>query len=47
MRQETVALPVGDYIDSPRIVLRDGTVASVRMATHADPTRIAPVPRSI
>src|SRR5687767_5239836 len=36
MRQETVALPVGDYIDSPRMVLRDGTVASVRVATPAD-----------
>ena len=47
MRQESVALPVGDDIDSPRMVLRDGTVASVRVATHADPTRIAPVPRTI
>jgi acetyl coenzyme A synthetase (ADP forming)-like protein len=36
MRHATVALPVGDYIDNPRMVLRDGSVASVRVATHGD-----------
>jgi predicted CoA-binding protein len=36
MRQPAAALPVGDYLDNPRMVLRDGTVASVRVATHAD-----------
>ena len=36
MREVTPALPVGDYIDNPRTVLRDGTVASVRVATHRD-----------
>ena len=36
MRKPTAALPVGDYIDNPRMVLRDGTVASVRVATPAD-----------
>jgi acetyl coenzyme A synthetase (ADP forming)-like protein len=36
MREASPALPVGDYIDNPRMVLRDGTVASVRIATPAD-----------
>jgi acetyl coenzyme A synthetase (ADP forming)-like protein len=31
---------VDDYLDSPRIVLRDGTVASVRVATPADRDRL-------
>jgi succinyl-CoA synthetase alpha subunit/GNAT superfamily N-acetyltransferase len=36
MRPLTPALPAGDQIDSPRLVLRDGTVASVREATAMD-----------
>lgn len=36
MRRVTVGLPVGDYTENPRIMLRDGTVASVRIATRAD-----------
>src|SRR5215467_1657470 len=35
-RPITPPLPARDQIDSPRLVLRDGTVASVRMATAAD-----------
>jgi GNAT superfamily N-acetyltransferase len=35
-RQITPPLPAQDQIDSPRLVLRDGTVASVRTATAAD-----------
>jgi hypothetical protein len=36
MREVTAALPVGDYLDNPRLVLRDGTVASVRVAADSD-----------
>src|SRR5262245_39496169 len=36
MRPITPPLPAGDQIDSPRLVLRDGTVASVREVTAAD-----------
>jgi acetyl coenzyme A synthetase (ADP forming)-like protein len=36
MREVTPPLPAGDVIDSPRLVLRDGTVASVRTSTAAD-----------
>ena len=36
MRPITPPLPAGDQIDSPRLVLRDGTVASIREATAAD-----------
>ena len=36
MRKPTAVLPVGDSLDNPRMVLRDGTVASIRVATHAD-----------
>jgi acetyl coenzyme A synthetase (ADP forming)-like protein len=36
MRPATPPLPSGDQIDSPRLVLRDGSVASVRMADAAD-----------
>ena len=36
MRKPAAALPVGDYLDNPRMVLRDGTVASVRVATDGD-----------
>src|SRR5215475_4945140 len=35
-RPITPPLPARDQIDSPRLVLRDGTVASVRTATPAD-----------
>jgi acetyl coenzyme A synthetase (ADP forming)-like protein len=35
-RPITPPLPARDQIDSPRLVLRDGTVASVRTATAAD-----------
>ena len=35
-RPITPPLPAGDQIDSPRLVLRDGTVASVRAVTAAD-----------
>ena len=36
MRKPAAALPVGDYLENPRMVLRDGTVASVRVATDID-----------
>src|SRR3954468_23127425 len=36
MRSVTAALPAVDQIDSPRLILRDGTVASVRVASSAD-----------
>src|SRR5215510_9848319 len=36
MRPITPPLPARDQIDSPRLVLRDGTVASVREAAAAD-----------
>jgi acetate---CoA ligase (ADP-forming) len=36
MRPVTPPLPAGDQIDSPRLMLRDGTVATVREATAAD-----------
>jgi acetyl coenzyme A synthetase (ADP forming)-like protein len=36
MRPITPPLPAGDQIDSPRLVLRDGSVASVREATATD-----------
>jgi acetate---CoA ligase (ADP-forming) len=36
MRAVTPALPAVDQIDSPRLILRDGTVASVRIASAAD-----------
>ena len=36
MRKAAPALPVGDYLDHPRVVLRDGTVASIRVAGAAD-----------
>ena len=36
MRTAAAALPVGDYLDSPRMVPRDGTVTSVRVATDGD-----------
>jgi len=36
MREITSPLPAGDLIDSPRLMLRDGTVASVRASTLAD-----------
>ena len=35
-RPITPALPAGDQIDSPRVVLRDGTVASIRAVTATD-----------
>src|SRR5262249_5614238 len=35
-RPITPPLPAQDQIDSPRLVLRDGTVASVRTATAGD-----------
>ncbi|HUR32795.1 MAG TPA: GNAT family N-acetyltransferase [Vicinamibacterales bacterium] len=36
MREVTSPLPAGDLIDSPRLVLRDGTVASVRPTMVGD-----------
>ncbi len=36
MRPVTPALPAVDQIDSPRLILRDGTVASLSVATAAD-----------
>jgi GNAT superfamily N-acetyltransferase len=36
MRKAAPALPVGDYLDHPRVVLRDGTVASIRVASADD-----------
>src|SRR4029079_8284009 len=36
MREIPAPLPAGDWIDSPRLMLRDGTVASVRASTLAD-----------
>ena len=36
MREATPAVPAGDQIDSPRLVLRDGTVASVRPSLVSD-----------
>src|SRR5689334_22064560 len=36
MRPVTPALPAVDQIDNPRLILRDGTVASLRLATTAD-----------
>ena len=36
MRKPAPALPVGDYLDHPRVVLRDGTVASIRVAGVED-----------
>ena len=36
MRKAAAALPVGDYLDHPRVVLRDGTVASIRTASAQD-----------
>src|SRR5262245_7298700 len=36
MRPLTPALPAVDQIDSPRVILRDGTAASVRVANAAD-----------
>jgi acetyl coenzyme A synthetase (ADP forming)-like protein len=36
MRPVTPALPAVDQIDSPRLILRDGSVASLRVATAAD-----------
>ena len=36
MREVTTPLPAGNLIDSPRLVLRDGTVASVRASTPSD-----------
>jgi GNAT superfamily N-acetyltransferase len=36
MRKTAAALPVGDYLDHPRVVLRDGTVASIRVARAQD-----------
>jgi acetyl coenzyme A synthetase (ADP forming)-like protein len=36
MRKAAPALPVGDYLDHPRVVLRDGTVASIRVASAQD-----------
>ena len=36
MRKAAPALPVGDYLDHPRVVLRDGTVASIRAASDHD-----------
>ena len=36
MRTVEASLPAGDLVDSPRLVLRDGTVASVRIAEPAD-----------
>ena len=36
MRKAALALPVGDYLDHPRVVLRDGTVASIRAASDHD-----------
>ena len=35
-RPITPPLPAGDQIDSPRLVLRDGTVASIRAVTATD-----------
>jgi acetate---CoA ligase (ADP-forming) len=40
MRPVPPALPVDDYLESPRIVLRDGTVASIRAATAGDRERL-------
>ena len=36
MREATPSVPAGDAIDSPRLVLRDGTVASVRPSVISD-----------
>ena len=36
MRKAAPALPVGDYLNHPRVVLRDGTVASIRVASAQD-----------
>src|SRR5438034_10376820 len=36
MRSVVSVLPVVDEVDNPRLVMRDGSVASVRMATSAD-----------
>ena len=36
MRPATPALPAVDQIDSPRLILRDGTVATLRVSTAAD-----------
>ncbi len=36
MREATPPLPAGDRADSPQLVLRDGTVASVRLSVPAD-----------
>jgi acetate---CoA ligase (ADP-forming) len=36
VRPVTPALPAVDQIDSPRLILRDGTVASIRVATAPD-----------
>jgi hypothetical protein len=36
MRQVTAPLPAGDFVDSPRLMLRDGSVATVRASTAAD-----------
>ncbi|MGE3959953.1 MAG: GNAT family N-acetyltransferase [Vicinamibacterales bacterium] len=36
MREVTPPLPAGDQVDSPRLVLRDGTVASVRPSLISD-----------
>ena len=40
MREVTPPLPAGDQIDSPRLVLRDGTVASVRATDDVGPRGI-------
>jgi acetyl coenzyme A synthetase (ADP forming)-like protein len=36
MRQVTPPLPAGDFIDSPRLLLRDGSVATVRPSAATD-----------
>jgi acetate---CoA ligase (ADP-forming) len=36
VRPTTPTLPAGDQIDSPRLVLRDGTVASIRVVSPTD-----------
>ena len=36
MREATPTPPAGDQIDSPRLVLRDGTVASCRLSVVQD-----------
>lgn len=40
MRPISAPLPVGDHLDTPQLLLRDGTVTSVRTAGAADRSAI-------